>query len=220
MRRPRQTVKLKQASRLWRHFGTKWLACRVGHAARLCTGRPSRRVPATDCIDQPLHDFLSGATLAKPESNLAYFRPQSPVFFFDSSERQAYAPHWHRNAFAGQTGPVDRHWRQLGDFDYGDIRVFDYMAAGRPTILAIDGVVRQVAEAAEGDVLVSPGDDAALAGAVHSLSQDNQRVEEMRRAARVYVVEHFNRHQQAAEFLELVECMTTVGRKGVDRGKP
>ncbi len=27
-------------------------------------------------------------------------------------------------------------------------KVFDYMAAGRPTILAIDGVIRQVVEAA------------------------------------------------------------------------
>ena len=29
-------------------------------------------------------------------------------------------------------------------------KVFDYMAAGRPTILAIDGVIRQVVDAAGG----------------------------------------------------------------------
>ena len=33
-------------------------------------------------------------------------------------------------------------------------KVFDYMAAGRPTVLAIDGVIRQVVEAAGGDVLL------------------------------------------------------------------
>lgn len=84
-------------------------------------------------------------------------------------------------------------------------KVFDYMAAGRPTILAIDGVIRQVVEAAKGGVFVPPGDDAALADAVYSLSQDPQRAAAMGRAARVYVVEHFNRHQHAVQFLELVQ---------------
>jgi glycosyltransferase involved in cell wall biosynthesis len=84
-------------------------------------------------------------------------------------------------------------------------KVFDYMAAGRPTILAIDGVIREVVEAAKGGVFVPPGDDAALANAVYSLSQDRQRAEAMGRAARAYVVEHFNRHQHAALFLELVQ---------------
>jgi len=84
-------------------------------------------------------------------------------------------------------------------------KVFDYMAAGRPTILAIDGVIREVVEAAKGGVFVPPGDDAALADAVYSLSQDRQRAEAMGRAARAYVAEHFNRHQHAIQFLELVQ---------------
>ena len=42
-------------------------------------------------------------------------------------------------------------------------KVFDYMAAGRPVILAIDGVIRQVVEQAEAGVFVSPGDASALA---------------------------------------------------------
>jgi len=32
-------------------------------------------------------------------------------------------------------------------------KVFDYMAAGRPTVLAIDGVIREVIEAAQGGFL-------------------------------------------------------------------
>ena len=42
-------------------------------------------------------------------------------------------------------------------------KVFDYMAAGRPVILAIDGVIRQVIEEAGAGVFVPPGDPAALA---------------------------------------------------------
>jgi glycosyltransferase involved in cell wall biosynthesis len=90
-------------------------------------------------------------------------------------------------------------------------KVFDYMAAGRPTVLAIDGVIRQVVEAADGGVFVPPGDDAALAEAVCNLSQDRQRAAEMGRAARAYVVEHFNRRQHAAQFLELVEHLAERG---------
>jgi glycosyltransferase involved in cell wall biosynthesis len=95
-------------------------------------------------------------------------------------------------------------------------KVFDYMAAGRPTILAIDGVIRQVVEAAGGGVFVPPGDDAALADAVYSMSQDRQRAAAMGRAARAYVVEHFNRHQHAAQFLELVQYLARGDRTWED----
>jgi lipopolysaccharide/colanic/teichoic acid biosynthesis glycosyltransferase/glycosyltransferase involved in cell wall biosynthesis len=83
-------------------------------------------------------------------------------------------------------------------------KVFDYMAAGRPTILAIDGAIRQVIEAAGGGICVPPGDDRALAEAVLALSRDRPRARALGRAARSFVVEHFNRHNQAAEFEDLV----------------
>ena len=53
------------------------------------------------------------------------------------------------------------------------------MAAGRPVILAIDGVIRQVVEAAQGGVFVPPGDAAALAQAIRALADDPQRAREM-----------------------------------------
>lgn len=84
-------------------------------------------------------------------------------------------------------------------------KVFDYMAAGRPTILAIDGVIRQVVETAEGGVFVPPGDDAALAAAVEYLFQNRHHAREMGTAARAYVVKHFDRHQHAVQFTELVQ---------------
>ncbi|HYV06028.1 MAG TPA: sugar transferase [Blastocatellia bacterium] len=84
-------------------------------------------------------------------------------------------------------------------------KVFDYMAAGRPTILAIDGVIRQVIEKAGGGLFVPPGDDAALASAVIELSNDRDRARQMGSAAREYVVKHFNRNQQANEFVVLAK---------------
>lgn len=47
----------------------------------------------------------------------------------------------------------------------------DYMAAGRPTVLAIEGVIRDIIERFGGGVL-QPGDDRALAEAIIALSEE------------------------------------------------
>jgi glycosyltransferase involved in cell wall biosynthesis len=89
-------------------------------------------------------------------------------------------------------------------------KVFDYMAAGRPTLLVIDGVIREVIEAAQGGIFVPPGDDAALARGVMELSGDPQLAQTMGQNARAYVVEHFNRAQQAQDFYHLVHRLADV----------
>lgn len=83
-------------------------------------------------------------------------------------------------------------------------KVFDYMAAGRPTVLAIDGVIRQVMDEAEGGLYVPPGDDEALAEAVRTLSRNPHRCREMGLSARRYVIRNFNRQKQAKDFLRLL----------------
>jgi glycosyltransferase involved in cell wall biosynthesis len=79
-------------------------------------------------------------------------------------------------------------------------KVFDYMAAGRPILLGIDGVIREVVDAAGGGLFVPPGDDARLAEAVLELRSDPDRARRMGRAGREHVVRHFHREQQAREF--------------------
>lgn len=86
-------------------------------------------------------------------------------------------------------------------------KVFDYMAASRPVILAIDGVIRQVIEAAQGGIPVRPGDPAAMAAAVRTLHSNRANAEQMGRAARDYVVKYFDRNQQARQFGELLHQM-------------
>ncbi|HKP11956.1 MAG TPA: sugar transferase [Blastocatellia bacterium] len=92
-------------------------------------------------------------------------------------------------------------------------KVFDYMAAARPTVLAIDGVIRRVVEAARAGLFVPPGDDRALADAVLSLSASRELAAEMGRSGRAYVVEHFDRRQQANEFVALLNRMAEQHRK-------
>ena len=83
-------------------------------------------------------------------------------------------------------------------------KVFDYMAAGRPTVLAIEGVIRRVMDEAGGGLSVPPGDDEALAEAVSILSRNPLRCQEMGLAARGYVIRNFNRQKQAKDFLRLL----------------
>ncbi len=83
-------------------------------------------------------------------------------------------------------------------------KVFDYMAAARPVVLAIDGVIRQVIEAANGGIPVPPGNPRSMADAVRTLYSNQPRSQEMGRTAREYVVKFFDRNQQARQFGELI----------------
>ncbi len=89
------------------------------------------------------------------------------------------------------------------------------MAAGRPTVLAIDGVIRDVIESAGGGTFVQPGDDAALADAVAYFFQNRDEAKAMGRAAREYVVKHFDRRHHAGSLEKLLECV--ANRKPVAR---
>jgi len=76
-------------------------------------------------------------------------------------------------------------------------KVFDYMAAGKPTLLMIDGVIREVVENAGGGIFVTPGDPVALADAVKLLANQPQRRKEMGLSARSYLQDNFRRSDQA-----------------------
>ncbi len=84
-------------------------------------------------------------------------------------------------------------------------KVFDYMAAGRPTVLAIDGAIRQVIDAAEGGVFVPPGDPDALAEAVGDLADNPERCQQMGQSARAYVEGHFERRDQVPKLETALE---------------
>jgi glycosyltransferase involved in cell wall biosynthesis len=82
-------------------------------------------------------------------------------------------------------------------------KVFDYMAAGRPVVLVIDGVIRQVVEAAGAGLFVPPGDPSALAAAVRCLAKNPPQVQKMGVAGRVCIEKDFAREPLTAK-LELI----------------
>jgi glycosyltransferase involved in cell wall biosynthesis len=95
-------------------------------------------------------------------------------------------------------------------------KVFDYMAAGRPVVLAIDGVIRKVVEDAGAGLAVPPGNPRALAEAVRTLADDPARARDMGRRGRMCVEGDFNRKDQARQMEKVLgEC---VG-KNIPTGK-
>ncbi|TWT59604.1 glycosyltransferase family 4 protein [Rubinisphaera italica] len=89
-------------------------------------------------------------------------------------------------------------------------KVFDYMAAGRPVILGIDGVIREVLESANGGVFIHPGKPEELRKAVMAMAVDPQISESMGKSGQDYVTLHFNRDNHAEDLHKL---LNKVSRK-------
>jgi len=92
-------------------------------------------------------------------------------------------------------------------------KVFDYMAAGRPVVLAIDGVIRQVVEAAHCGVFAQPGDPASLARAIRQLAADKTASRQMGLAGRKYLEQYFSRSAEAEKLAGIMEDMQSRLRK-------
>ncbi len=90
-------------------------------------------------------------------------------------------------------------------------KVFDYMAAGRPVILAIDGVIRQVVEEAGAGIVVPPGNPRALADAVLRLVENKDLAWRMGAAGRKCIEVNFRRDQMAWRMMSIFEEVTGHG---------
>jgi glycosyltransferase involved in cell wall biosynthesis len=90
-------------------------------------------------------------------------------------------------------------------------KVFDYLAAARPVVLGIDGVIRDVVERAQGGLFVNPGDSRALAQAIRQLAGEPDRCREMGERGRAYVREHFNRRDHGELFTSVLRSAAGAG---------
>jgi glycosyltransferase involved in cell wall biosynthesis len=91
-------------------------------------------------------------------------------------------------------------------------KVFDYMAAGRPVVLAIDGVIREVVETAGCGIFVPPGDPAALAEAIKSLAKNPERSRRMGLKGRKYLEQNFSREEMGEKLIHILEEMAGGAR--------
>jgi glycosyltransferase involved in cell wall biosynthesis len=86
-------------------------------------------------------------------------------------------------------------------------KVFDYMAAGRPVLLAIDGVIRQVVEEARAGIFVPPGDPQTMAEAIRWLADHPQASVEMGQRGRRVIEEKFDRAMWAERLALVCESL-------------
>ncbi len=84
-------------------------------------------------------------------------------------------------------------------------KVFDYMAAGRPVVLAIDGVIRDVVEAADCGIFATPGNAKEIAEAIRKLAANAEQSRAMGLKGRRYLEENFSRAVIGNKLVDLLE---------------
>ncbi len=92
-------------------------------------------------------------------------------------------------------------------------KVFDYMAAGRPVLLAIDGVIRQVVEDAQAGLFIPPGDAEKMAQAIQWMADHPAEASTMGARGRQAIEQHFNRTELADKLALLLENMHQTYRR-------
>lgn len=89
-------------------------------------------------------------------------------------------------------------------------KIFEAMAMAKPIILGVEGESKEIIEAAQAGVAVTPENAGELAAAVAALSEDNDACESYGRSGKSYVHKHFDRKILAARYEEL---LTEVARQ-------
>jgi lipopolysaccharide/colanic/teichoic acid biosynthesis glycosyltransferase/glycosyltransferase involved in cell wall biosynthesis len=82
-----------------------------------------------------------------------------------------------------------------GDFSSGviPVKMFDYMACGKPIAAAVSGDAREIIEAAGAGIVVEPGDARGLADAIRSLVDDQSAREAAGTRGREFVSREYSR---------------------------
>lgn len=89
-------------------------------------------------------------------------------------------------------------------------KMFDFMACGKPIILGVKGEARAILDESGGGVYVEPDNPQALASTLTALLQSRDRLSQMGRRGREYVLQPYLRDAQAKR---LEEILATVARQ-------
>ncbi|MBN1260834.1 MAG: glycosyltransferase family 4 protein [Anaerolineae bacterium] len=87
------------------------------------------------------------------------------------------------------------------------VKMFSYMACGRPVLLAVDGEARALVEATETGLYTPPEDAGALVAALERLRADPELGRRMGRNGRRLVEARFSRQAQARDLVSLLETL-------------
>jgi len=84
-------------------------------------------------------------------------------------------------------------------------KTFDYMSCKKPTLLAIDGVSRELVEKANCGVYVEPENATAIAQGILDIYEDQEELKNMGENGYVYAKEHFDRSLLATNYLSYLK---------------
>ena len=84
-------------------------------------------------------------------------------------------------------------------------KVFDYMAAEKPIILAIDGVIRKVVESAGCGLFCEPGKPHAIASVILEMYHNRNGLAKIGKRGKVYLEKNFDRTIIAKDFTDMIE---------------
>jgi len=94
-------------------------------------------------------------------------------------------------------------------------KVFDYMACGRPTLLAIDGIARQmICEEAQAGIFAEPENGLAIAGAIRQLADNPVLCARMGARGYEWVMANASRRALAVRYLELMAELVRPSFRG------
>jgi glycosyltransferase involved in cell wall biosynthesis len=94
---------------------------------------------------------------------------------------------------------------RLADFHFSPIKVFEYMAAGKPVVVSSYPDIAAVVEDRRNGMLTEPGDTASMAAAIVELAGDRQLRDRLGEEARRTVAEHHTWRHNAAEVVRLAQ---------------
>ena len=86
-------------------------------------------------------------------------------------------------------------------------KVFDFMAAGKPVLCQINGVIREVVEKNHSGLFVDPGSPKALAEAILHLSADPEGCTQMGNNGKTAIRESFSREKAAEQYETLFKAL-------------
>jgi len=100
------------------------------------------------------------------------------------------------------------------------VKIFEYMACGKPVIAAQSGESAQIVEESEAGIVVPPGDECALMDAILQLKRSPSRRDRMARAGLKFVEEKYSREASAATLEKLLREVVGAGRLRVAKPAP
>ncbi len=93
---------------------------------------------------------------------------------------------------------------QLQNFYFSPLKVFEYMAAGKPIVASAIGQINDILEHERTALLVAPGDPAALASAILRLRAEPELAARLGRAARAEAETHHTWRERVRTVLDLM----------------